>query len=366
MVETIKDGEIGLYADFDNRYLRQDARLGIERAALSRLPIIDFSPFAAGGGRAERQRVAAELRAACVDIGFFYLVNHGIALAELTELVAWGHRFFELPLDEKMRVHRAQGTEGYLRVGGVDPEANPDKAPDLKERFSMTRRPSAGEPALGGMAASRNKWPEPHVLPGFSEFMTGHIDKRVTLTRQLARAFALSLDLPEAYFDAVYRYPTCNLIFNYYPPLDPAILESTRWSFSPHTDYGTFTLLSQDSLGGLQVRNAAGDWIDVPPLDGSFVVNIGDLFAMWTNDLFTSNLHRAANVSRTARISVPLFVSPQGDTEIECLPTCQSADNPPRYAPVEAEGYLRNLVAQSYRTGRVGIAVRTAERFQRS
>jgi isopenicillin N synthase-like dioxygenase len=366
MVETIKDDEFGMYADFDNRYLRQDTRFGIERAALARLPVIDLSPFLASGSRAERLRVAAALRAACIDIGFFYLIGHGIAQAELDELVAWGHRFFDLPIEEKMKVHKGPSVEGFMRVGGLNPEANPDKAADLKERLTMVRGQIAGEPALAGRRSSHNQWPNERLLPGFAAFMTAHVARRVRVAQGLARAFALALDLAEDHFDSVYRYPSCTLILNYYPQLNTGALERTRWSFSPHTDYCTFTLLSQDSLGGLQVRNSAGEWIDVPPVDGSLVVNIGDLFAMWTNDLFSSNLHRAANTSGKARISVPLFVSPQDDTVIRCLPTCQNASNPPRYEPVESANYLGNLVAQSYRTGRVGVAVRTAERFQKA
>ena len=130
-------------------------------------------------------------------------------------------------------------------------------------------------------------------------------------------------------------------LINYYPPLDAATVKQNQWSFSPHTDYGGFTLLSQDALGGLQVRNCAGEWIAVPPLEGTFVINIGDLMAMWTNDLYASTLHRAANVSGAARISIPFFASPHPSTVIRCIETCQSPGNPPRYLPVTAGEYVR-------------------------
>jgi isopenicillin N synthase-like dioxygenase len=195
--------------------------------------------------------------------------------------------------------------------------------------------------------------------------MKSHLAKRVVLAQRMARAFALSLELPETHFDASFRYPGVVSIINYYPPLDAAPVGRTQWSFSPHTDYQAFTLLSQDALGGLQVRNSAGRWIDVPPMPGAFVVNLGDLMATWTNDLYTSNLHRALNVSAKARISIPFFVSPHGATVVRCLETCQSAGNPPRYAPVIAGDYVRTLLEQSGRTGRPGVALRTAERFRK-
>ena len=148
------------------------------------------------------------------------------------------------------------------------------------------------------------------------------------------------------------------------PPLTPAEVERRRWSFSPHADYGAFTLLLQDDVGGLQARNAAGDWIDVPPIEGTLVVNIGDLFAMWTNDLYVSTLHQASNVSGRARLSVPFFAGPHELTRIDCLPSCQSAEHPPRHPSVLAGEYVRSLIAHQNRTGRPGVSENTAGRFQ--
>src|SRR5262249_42776111 len=132
----------------------------------------------------------------------------------------------------------------------------------------------------------------------------------VALAQNLGRALARSLGLSEMHFaETVGRFGG-TLVYNYYPALDPANIDRTQWSFSPHTDYGSFTVLLQDQQGGLQVRNAAGHWIDVAPLPGTLVVNIGDMLAMVTNDLYTSNLHRVLNFSGKERLSVSLFVSP--------------------------------------------------------
>ncbi len=176
---------------------------------------------------------------------------------------------------------------------------------------------------------------------------------------------ALSLDLDAGYFERQTGRFGGSLVFNYYPPLDRATIDATQWSFSPHTDYGSFTLVFQDELGGLQVRNAAGDWIDVAPVPDTRIFNIGDLFALATNDLYTSNLHRVANFTDRDRVSVTFFVGPPSDAEISCLETCQGPGNPPRYSPVNAADYTRALVEQYHRTGRPGIAVQTARRFQR-
>jgi len=343
------------------RFLRRDEKFGIERSALSELPVIDISPFVAGGSEAERRRVGREIRTACIDIGFFYVKGHGIEATELDELIAWGHKFFALPLDYKMSIHRNNDptqSNGYMPAGGTDKNA------DLKENFCLSRAVHPGEPAEGRFAAGRTQWPDPQRLPGFREFIQPHIVKRMTAAQELVKAFALSLDLPEDYFDAAFRHPGCNLVYNHYPPLDPGRTNRSQWSIAPHADYGAFTMLAQDSNSGLQVRNAAGAWIDVRPIPGTFVVNIGDTLARWTNDLYASSLHRAVNFNNGVRISVPFFCFPNGRTLIECLATCQGPGNPPRYEPIVTEDYMLQMLRSYFRMGRPSIAPKNLERLK--
>jgi isopenicillin N synthase-like dioxygenase len=336
-----------------------------ERKPVQHIPVIDISPFVSASETAARTKVAEALRMACIDVGFFYLSGHSIPSGELDEAISWGHRFFDLPLETKMRFRSTAPAEtGFVRVGGINPEANADKAADLKERFVLARELGASVSSNGVGAGALSRWPTDDVLPGFTQFMTAHLSKRIALARAIVRAFALSLHLPETYFDRYYEQMALVSLINYYPPLDAATVKKEQWSFSPHTDYGGFTLLSQDSLGGLQVRNSTGEWINVPPIDNTFVVNIGDLMAMWTNDLYTSNLHRAANVSGAARISIPFFASPKGDSVIRCIETCQSPENPPRYPPVTAGEYIRSLIAKGDASGRPSVSAKTAERLR--
>jgi isopenicillin N synthase-like dioxygenase len=252
---------------------------------------------------------------------------------------------------------------GFVRVGGINPDANAERNADLKERFVLAREIAETRESAGIGAKSLSRWPSDDILPGFTAFMTRHLKKRIALSQALARAFALSLDLSETYFDQYFRNMALVSLINYYPPLDAATVKQNRWSFSAHTDYGAFTLLSQDSLGGLQVRNAIGEWIDVPPISETFIVNLGDLMAIWTNDLYTSNLHRAANVSGISRISIPFFASPNGNAVIRCIETCQSSDNPARYQPVTAGEYMRKLITRADTSGKPGVSAKTAERI---
>jgi isopenicillin N synthase-like dioxygenase len=251
-----------------------------------------------------------------------------------------------------------------MPVGGSNAEANPDKEADQKETYSPPRPLLPGEPQdHASRTGGRGLWPAPGTMPGFRDFIEAHIVKRIRVAQRLCRALALSLDLPEDFLDEAHRYPSGSVTYNYYPALDPATVGRTQWGISPHTDYGSFSLLSQDELGGLEVRDATGTWIDMPPLRGAFVVNIADLFARWSNGVYVSSLHRASNfrTGSRARVSLPLFFNPSYWTRIECLPSCTGPGNPPKYEPVEAGPYVRALIDQSRRIGRPGLMKSTGE-----
>jgi isopenicillin N synthase-like dioxygenase len=356
MAELVKDEAVRTYADFDNRERVQ--RVTENSRSAKTLPVIDFSPYLTDAPLSERRKVARALHDACTYTGFFYLANHGISAAELDVAHDWGRVFFELPREVKASC-------GYSPVGGKTPTLHDEEA-DQKETFSPPRPLLPGEIEHPSRTITRASWPDAAVMPGFKEFLEPHIVKRIRIAQRLCRALALSLDLPEEYFDEAHRYPTGSVTYNYYPPLDPAKVGRTQWGISPHTDYGSFSLLSQDELGGLEVRDPSGEWIDMPPKRGMFVVNIADLMARWTNGVYVSSLHRASNFNTRgaagdrARISLPLFFNPYYDTKIECLPTCQGADRVAKYEPVLAGPYVRSLIEQSQRIGRPGVMRETA------
>lgn len=136
------------------------------RGAVTHLPVVDLAEFQAGSA-SRRSEIARSIRQNCVDIGFFYLVGHGIAQSEFDEAHVLGHRFFELPLEEKMKTHTSNSsvTQGYIRTGGVNPSASDLEKADAKERYGMGREVYPGEPAEGGYSAGRSQWPGDAVLP---------------------------------------------------------------------------------------------------------------------------------------------------------------------------------------------------------
>jgi isopenicillin N synthase-like dioxygenase len=361
MVEVVQGSQFGGYSAFDNRNLARNP----ERAALANLPVIDISPFLRDSARDDRMQTARKLRSACIDIGFFYLVGHGFAQSELDAVLAQGLTFFALPHAEKMKVlSRNVDEPGFVRMGGVDPEKNRDKVVDIKERLSLARELMSDEELRQNSRMGKSQWPSRQKLPQFEPTMKRYISDLQLVVAALNHAFALSLDLPEDHFDADYRHPSTTLMLNFYPPVDPAKLQETQWSFSPHADYTAFTVLLQDDSGGLQARNSAGDWIDVPPKEGTFVVNVGNLLERWTNDLYTSTLHRALHVGNSPRISGAFFIYPDDRSVVRCLDTCQGPENPPRYEPVVVEDYVRILREDAQRSGRPAVAVDTAERLK--
>ncbi len=125
------------------------------------------------------------------------------------------------------------------------------------------------------------------VLDYFGEMET-------RLSHALLRAFALALELKEDYFLASFRKPQTQLSLLHYPPQPPAAPED-EYGIRPHADATAFTILYQDEVGGLQVQGHDGGWIAATPIQGTYVINIGDMMARWTNDRFASTKHRVFN-----------------------------------------------------------------------
>ncbi|WP_299391954.1 isopenicillin N synthase family oxygenase, partial [Pelagibius sp.] len=260
-----------------------DESLRGERVPLEKIPVIDFGPFLTGD-LAARQAVAREIGAACRNIGFFYLANHGIAPDLVARSFAEAKRFFDQPLEAKLAIdiERSPCHRGYFKLGGenLDP-GKQTEAGDLKEGVKIGRDLAPDHPLVqaGLPLHGPNLWPD--NLPGWQGAMQSYFDALTGLGRQIMHAFALSLGLDECHFDRDLTDPMATLGPLHYPPQQGAITEK-QIGAGAHTDFGCLTILAQDRNGGLQVKNAAGTWIDAPPIPGAFVINIGDMMARWT------------------------------------------------------------------------------------
>ena len=314
-----------------------------------RVPVIDIGPFL-DGDDVGRGHVIEHVRAACEGIGFFTIVGHGVEPSLIAALRDTARSFFALPDTAKEKVRPPIGgvPRGYRAIGdeGLAYGAGEQTPPDLKEVFHLGPPDFAHDDYHTCDAATAhfidNVYPD-QPAP-FREVVTRYYLTVEELCRRIEEIFALALDLPPDFFRPYTDRQIAALRIIRYPPLAAAPLPG-QLRAGAHTDYGTFTLLlSENRPGGLQVRTRAGDWIDVSTPADSFVVNIGDLMMRWTNDRFVSNPHRVAippedAETDTDRLSVVFFHHPNYDAEIACLPTCTSADNPPKYPPVLSGPY---------------------------
>lgn len=312
---------------------------------MNTLPLIDIAPLYSTDNAAWRD-VATQIDAACRDWGFFYITGHGIPPERIDALLAAAKAFFALPEAEKLKIDitRTAHHRGYGAI--ATEQLDPTQPSDLKETFDMGFHMAADHPEV--LAGKPLRGPNRHPdLPGWAPLMEQHYADMQALAQTLLRAIALALGIERDFFDARFAEPISVFRMIHYPPRHTA-RSADQPGAGAHTDYGCVTLLYQDDAGGLQVRNVHGEWIDAPPIPGSFVVNIGDMMARWSNDRYTSTPHRVISPLGVHRYSMPFFAEPHPDTEISCLPNCSSADNPPKYPPVTSAEYLLSRFADTY------------------
>jgi isopenicillin N synthase-like dioxygenase len=258
-------------------------------------------------------------------------------------------RFFALPGAEKMTIALARSPfmRGYFPIEGE--VLDPALGGDYKEGFDMALDLPLDHPAVVVRKPLHgpNQWPA--RPPEFRPIVQRYFDDLIALGRTVSRGFALALDLAEDFFTRRMQHPTAILRLLRYPPNpQAAALEKTQPGCGAHSDYGYLTILAQDQVGGLQVQNRAGKWIDAKPVPGAYVCNIGDMMAQWTNDRFAATQHRVVSSPDRERYSIPFFFHPDFDTEVACLPSCQSADNPPRYAPTTTGAHIVRRLQEAY------------------
>jgi isopenicillin N synthase-like dioxygenase len=309
------------------------------------VPVLDLAPLICGGDLAS---IAQELRHACETIGFFYVANHGIPAPVFDGVFAATRRYFDLPVEQRL-AHRMD--ERFRR--GFMPQGinqHPGYAPDLKESYEIGVDLPLSDPdvAAGLPLHGPNRWPP--ECPWLREAAEAYFAEAAALGKRLLRVFAVSLDMPADYFLQFCTKPMVQMRLFHYPP-HPPITEEKAFGVAPHSDYGAITLLSQDPIGGLELQKRDGEWIGAPYIADTLVINIGDLFQRWTNDVYRSNLHRVVNRTGKERYSIPTFFNLDYHTMVSCLPTCQSPANPAKYPPIQSGDYLlsRFRDVQKYR-----------------
>jgi isopenicillin N synthase-like dioxygenase len=318
-------------------------------AAVNSIPVIDIAPFRSGENRGS---VAIAVAAACEQIGFLIIAGHGVGRGLLDRAFAVSRDFFDLPVEEKLR-YRPSGEvapRGYAAMASKGLAATLGTAAPkvLREQFMLcTLTPMP--PALAELDGANgcyapNVWPDRPA--SYRAVFTDLYRALENLAATLMRIFALGLDLPENYFDDKIDHHFSVLGSNHYPPLtEPPLPGQLRTG--AHTDFGSLTILCPTAgPGGLQVHRTDGAWIDVQRVPDTFIVNLGDTMARWTNDRWKSTLHRVANppddaAAMSRRQSIAFFCHPNSDTEIRCIESCAGPDRSPLYSPILAGEHMR-------------------------
>ena len=203
--------------------------------------------------------------------------------------------------------------QGYLPLGYRSYEGEARAGTSQQEGFWIGHdRPLSNDALLDGP----NQWPDGQ--PDLKRAMLRYFDAVEGLAGVLLRGFALALGLDEHRFATFFKKPLSRLKVNHYPPQDTPTADNDI-GVVPHSDSGGFTILWQDNCGGLEIQNKNGEWVGAPPLEETFVINLGNIMQIWSNGRFSSTPHRVINRSNRDRFSIPLFVNPSADVSISPL-----------------------------------------------
>ena len=313
------------------------------------IPIIDIGDIdqIAGSGI---ESIVRQICEAYRTVGFAYVVNHGVDPHLMGELFQASAKFHALPRDQKMAIELNSLHRGFIPIN-TSTDINSRFAvitkPNQSESFIMMREAAADDPGVraGDYLAGPNQWPE--QLPGFRDTVMAYHDALTQLGHKLCRAIALALRIDEQTFAAAFAPPTTFLRLLSYPP-QPSNQAGDLYGSAPHTDFGCITVLAQDEVGGLQVRNPAGDWIDAPYLADSFVMNVGDMLHRWSNGQLLSTPHRVVNRSGKQRYACAFFFDPHVTVEVAPLPSCVTAERPRQFDGIVYGDFLRAELRSGY------------------
>jgi isopenicillin N synthase-like dioxygenase len=309
-----------------------------------KVPVIDIGPWFVGDEFA-RDEVARKVDNACKEWGFLIISGHRMDPNLMRAVADVSRTFFDLPVVEKLRYDASgRGGRGYYRMQSKAFERTYGKADapgDLRESFSFRLREGTDSP--------ESPWPEQPM--DMQRIWLGYLAACDQLAAKLMHICARALGLPDNWFDDKIDTPSTSMTAQHYPklavPPNPGEIRG-----GAHTDFGTLTLLlAEDKPGGLQVMGTDGDWYDLKPISGAYIVNLGEMMAQWTNDRWRSTLHRVVNPplesgEASRRLSIVYFHHPNHDALIECIPSCTDAQHPSKYSPIIAGDHLRRKLQQ--------------------
>ncbi|MEN8991596.1 2OG-Fe(II) oxygenase family protein [Avibacterium paragallinarum] len=296
------------------------------------LPLVDISKMQSTV-LSERLEVASALDKACKDVGFLYLKGDQFNFDFATSLIQVAKRYFQLDTASKMQhyIGLSKNHSGYVPIGEEQFAGN---SYDLKEAYDVNydyHGETTAFPLLGPTL-----WPDDAT---FKSTVSDYYCHLRSISEQIFQAFALALNVDEHFFDHKITHPTSQLRLIHYP-YNPEVQDAE--GIGAHTDYECFTLLLP-TAPGLQVLNKQGEWMDIPLIENTLVMNIGDMMEILSNGKYLATKHRVKKVSEE-RYSFPLFCACNYDTIIEPVHSTDA----PKYQPLIGGEHLFNQTAQTF------------------
>ncbi len=299
------------------------------------IPVIDMSSLASECTNSLR-KVGIELCNAAQDMGFFYVSGHGVPEQVLNAAFDCAEKFFKLPLQQKNQVEVADTHRGFLSIGESIMEGY--QGADQKESYIWGLDIEESSTNASSLLAP-NRWP--NQIPEQRGILNAYFKEIHQCAFKILRGIAVSLGNDQDFFVEHFNAPTSRGSLIYYPPMNNT---TGHYGVSPHTDFGCISVLAQRSRG-LRVESTDGEWLEVLPVEGTLVVNVGDLLSRWSNGRFRSVPHCVVNEARNARYSVVVFVDPDSQTMID--PILDSGELP-RYKAVNCETYITGRFNRSF------------------
>ena len=297
-----------------------------------KIPIIDLSN--------DRTAVISEFATAYSTAGFAYIKNHGINQTLIDATFTASYEFHALPEPEKQSIALDKNHRGYIPINtsiDVNSKLEDIKKPNQSSSFMMMNEAIASRDEY---LSGPNQWPN---LKGFRETLTAYASAMTGLGQHLITLAAEACNADPADLTPAFKNPTIWLRLLHYPPT-PKKSADDLYGSAPHTDFGALTLLAQDETGGLQVQTPSGDWIDAPKIDGTFMVNVGDMLNRFSNGFLKSTPHRVINHSGRERYSIPFFFDPHVNSTIKPL----KGTGNPQFSSLHFEDFLRSELSASY------------------
>ncbi|KAL4901574.1 hypothetical protein BDW74DRAFT_170035 [Aspergillus multicolor] len=328
-----------------------------QEADFDSIPIVDLSTLVSPHAH-ERQKLADLVSRACTEVGFFYIINHGIPGELIDRTFEAARKFFAMNEEQKMSCYlgKSKNFRGYSPLYGEkasNPELEEPEHGALSEAFDigyelagdLRKGPDDPPPQDGYGLHGDNQWPDERLLPGFRGVYLDYFSQVLELSRKLIRILALALDQKEDFFDSAVEYPGVASRMLHYPP--QPIEGKGIPGQAAHTDWECFTILAQDHVPGLQVHNNQGKWVLAPPIPGTLVVNIADCLSTWSNFRFKSTVHRVVNLTGLERYSIPFFFGVDYNTTISIMENLFSGEKPSR-EPFTAGEYVHRKLSNGY------------------